>query len=268
MSPSPVLVHKLRAGVASLLVYLVFAAVLALLVSRAWYPGYLFWLDGGLQGLQLVLAVALVLGPLLAVVVFHPEKSRGKLLFDIAVIALLQVGSMAWGLWQAHQQRPVAVVYGSNRFISVAPAIMARQQETAATLARFSPDRPPLVYRRQPQTRKEELQLQAMLFRAGLHPEAQVWLYEPLAGNLGQVFGAQDVLRTFVLKQLASDWAAWVEGRERTLPEDYRLALFEGRFGNAVLVFSPGGQLQGYLDLHGMPLPSAVVDIPPASVSR
>lgn len=268
MSLPPVLVHKLRAGVASLLVYLVFAFVLALLVSLAWYPGYLFWLDGGLQGLQLVLAVALVLGPLLAVVVFHPEKSRGKLLFDIAVIALLQVGSMAWGLWQAYQQRPVAVVFGSNRFISVAPAIMARQQETAATLARFSPDRPPLVYRRQPQTRKEELQLQAMMFRAGVHPEAQVWLYEPLEGNLGKVFGAQEVLRAFVLRQLAPDWAAWVGGRERTLPEDYRLALFEGRFGNAVLVFSPEGQLQGHLDLHGMPLPSVVMDLPPASLSR
>lgn len=268
MSASPVLVHKLRAGVASLLVYLVFAAVLALLVSTAWYPGYLFWLDGGLQGLQLVLAVALVLGPLLAVVVFHPEKSRGKLQFDIAVIALLQVGSMAWGLWQTHQQRPVAVVFGSNRFISVAPAIMARQQETAATLARFSPDRPPLVYRRQPQTRREQLKMQSMVFRAGLHPEAQAWLYQPLEANLAQVFGAQEVLRAFVLRQLGPDWAAWVGGRERTLPEDYRLALFEGRFGNAVLVFSPEGQLQGYLDLHGQPLPAAVVDAPLAAVSR
>lgn len=268
MALSPVVVHKLRAGVASLLVYLVFAAVLALLVSRAWYPGYLFWLDGGLQGLQLVLAVALVLGPLLAIVVFHPEKTRGKLLFDIAVIVLLQLGSMAWGLWQAHQQRPVAVVYGSNRFISVAPAIMARQQETAASLARFSPDRPPLVYRRPPQARQEHLKMQAMLFRAGLHPEAQAWLYEPLAGNLGQVFGAQDALWAFVRQQLAGDWATWVQGRDTTRPEHYRLALFEGRFGNAVLVFSPDGRLLGYLDLHERPLPAAVVDVPPPAVSR
>lgn len=267
-APTSVLAYKCRAGLVSLAVYLVFAAVLAALVCYAWFPGYLFWLDGGLQGLRLVLAVALVLGPVMACIVVHPGKSRGKLAFDVAVIAVLQVGSMAWGLWQVREQRPVAVVYGSNRFISVAPAIMARQQETPATLQRFSPQRPPWVYRREPQTAEEKRRMVGMLFSAGFHPEAQVWLFQPFESSLGQVFERQAPIRAFVQQHLLAEWEHWLQGRPGGSVEQYRLAFFEGRFGNALLVFAPDGRLEGFLDLGQRPLPADVVDPSPAAVSR
>lgn len=256
----PVLAYKLRALLVSLAVFAVFATVLGLLAWRYWYPGYLFWLDGGLEGLRIVLAVDFVLGPLLALVFFHPEKSRPKLVFDIVVIALLQVGAMGWGAWQVWSQRPVAVVYGNHRFISVAPGIMKLQRESPRTLARFSADTPPLVFRRETRDRREQQRLMTMLMQYGFHPESQAWLFEPFSPNRERVFDRQAEIRAHVRKEMAPAWQDWVSGRAEAEMEAYRLAFYEGRYGNALLVFGPEGNSLGHIPLGDAPLP----DLAPA----
>lgn len=244
-----VLVYKCRAAALSLAVFAVFATVLALLATRFWYPDYLFRLDGGLQGLRIVLLVDLVLGPVLALVFFHPEKSRGKLVFDIIVVTALQVGAMAWGGWTVWSQRPVAVVYGNQRFVSVAPDIMRRQGETAASLARFSDAKPPFVYRRDPANAREKQQQALLLLKYGFHPEAQVFLFMPFRKNLDHVFEHQAALRDWLRKEQAPAWQAWVRGRAEAGPARYRFAFYEGRYGFALLIFTPAGDYLGYLDL-------------------
>lgn len=266
MPLSPVLAYKCRAAAVSLAIFTLFSILLAFLAARYWYPGYLFWTDGGLQGLRLVLLVDLVLGPVLALVFFHPHKSPGKLRFDIAVIACLQVAAMVWGGWQVWSQRPVAVVYGNQRFISVAPDIMRRQGESAASLARFSDAAPPLVYRRAPGSRLEERQQVLMLVKYGFHPESQVFLFTPFREHLDQVFERQAALRNWLLKEHAPAWQEWATGRAEADPARYRLAFYEGRYGSAVLVFSPVGDLLGYLDLGDELLP-VLDDRDPASSS-
>ena len=256
----PVLAYKLRAALASLAVFLVFASVLGLLAWHYWYPGHLFWLDGGGQGLRIVLAVDFVLGPVLALVFFHPEKSRPKLIFDIVVITLLQVGAMGWGSWLVWSQRPVAVVYGNHRFISVAPGIMKLQGESPRTLARFSPATPPLVFRRETRDRREEQLLLTMLVRYGFHPEAQAWLFEPFLPNRERVFERQAEIRAHVRQEMAPAWQEWAAGQAEPKMEAYRLAFYEGRYGNAVLVFSPEGEGLGHIPLGDTPVP----DLAPA----
>lgn len=260
-----VLAYKLRAFLLALFVFSVFAIGLALLAWQVWYPGFLFTLDGGLQGLRIVLAVDFVLGPLLALVFFHPEKARRKLVFDIVVVSALQVAAMGWGAWQVWSQRPVAVVYGNQRFISVAPDIMQRQQQTPATLARYSPDSPPFVYRREPRDRRESQRLMVMLVRYGFHAESQAWLFEPFVPNRQNVFVRQAALQAFVRTQLAAPWAGFAARRAQQDPADYRLAFYEGRFGDAVLVFSRDGALLGHLPLGSLPIPDLAA---PATVSR
>lgn len=249
MALPKVLTYKCRAAAFSLAIFLVFATVLALLATRFWYPDYLFRLDGGLQGLRIVLLVDLVMGPVLALVFFHPEKSRGKLVFDIVVVSLLQVGAMAWGSWMVWSQRPVAVVYGNQRFISVAPDIMRRQGETAATLARFSDAAPPYIYRRAPANVLEQKQQLLMLIRYGFHPEAQAFLFTSFRKSLDQVFERQAALRKWLRTERAPAWQAWVKGRAEADPARYRFAFYEGRYGNALLVFNQAGEYLGYLDM-------------------
>lgn len=250
---SRILAYKARAALVSLSVFLVFASVLAVLAARCWFPHYLFWTDGGLQGLRLVLMVDFVLGPVLALVFFHPEKSRGKLLFDIAVIAVVQVGAMAWGAWQVREQRPVAVVYGNHRFISVAPDIMRRQQETPESLRRFSSDTPPYIYRREPRDDLEKRRQMLMLMKYGFHPESQAYLFQPFLPNLDKVFEQQGAIRAWVARTAGAAWTDWQQRHGDAA--QVRVALYQGRYGNALLIFDADGRYQGYLDLGDGVLP-------------
>lgn len=249
MALSPVLAYKCRAAALSLAIFAAFSLVLAFLTAHYWYPDYLFWMDGGSQGLRIVLMVDFVLGPVLALVFFHPDKSRGKLLFDIAVIACLQLAAMAWGTWQVWSQRPLAIVYGNHRFVSVGTDIMRRQGETAGSLTRFSARHPPYVFRRPPANALEEQRQMTMLIRYAFHPESHVFLFAPLRDNLGNVFERQAAMGEWLRKEQAPAWRAWVAGRSGDDPAQYRLAFFEGRYGNALLLFTPAGEYQGYLDL-------------------
>lgn len=260
-----VLAYKGRAALGSLAIFLVFATVLAFVTWRFWYPGYLFALDGGLQGLRIVLAVGFVLGPVLALVFFHPEKSRGKLVFDLVVVGAVQVGAMAWGLWQVWEQRPIGVVYGNQRFVTVAPDIMRRQHVAAADLARYSTATPPYVFRRAPLGTEEGKRAMVMLLRYSFHPESQAFLFEPFLPHLEEVFTRQEAMRRYVREQLpAGTWDTFAAGRADAGMAAYRLAFFEGRFGNAVLVFDPAGGYQGYLPLGERDLP-ILVDAPVAA---
>jgi hypothetical protein len=258
-----ILIHKLRAAAASFAVFLAFTGLLTFLTWHEWFPDYLFWTDGGLQGLRLVVSVDFVLGPLLALVFFHPEKTRGKLLFDIVVIAVVQISAMVWGAHQVYSQRPLVVVFGDHRFISVAPGILAEQRKKAADMKRFSPDSPPYAYRRDPASAAEEEKRTVLLMRYGIHFEAQAWLFEPFLANLDHVFERQQGAHQYIASHLVSEWQQWVSGRPATRMEDYRFALYEGRYHNALLIFSPAGVYQGYLRLSEGVLPE-FAGVPPS----
>lgn len=247
----PVIAYKIRATSVNFGVFLLFSLLLGFVTCQLWYPHYLFWTDGGLQGLRLLCAVEFVLGPLLALVFFHPEKSRRKLVADIVVVIVLQILALGWGALQIYRQRPLVVVYGENRFISVAPQILGLQGKTASDMTAFSPDTPPYAYRRDALTDAEKMKKDVLLMRYGIHMEAQAWLFEPFLANLDRVFDRQQELRRYIDRNLRGEWDAWVASRVPAGMDAYRFALYEGRYANAVLVFSGTGQYLGYLPLGG-----------------
>lgn len=79
-----------------------------------WFPGELFLLDGGWQGLKLVAMVDLVLGPALTLLLYKPGKP--KLVLDMSMIAAFQIAALAYGFYATYQQRTVALVYAENMF--------------------------------------------------------------------------------------------------------------------------------------------------------
>ena len=82
-----------------------------------WFPGELFLLDGGWQGLKIVALIDLVLGPMLTLVLYKPGKSG--LVFDMSCIAGFQLLALAYGFYATHQQRTVAVVYADRNFTTL-----------------------------------------------------------------------------------------------------------------------------------------------------
>lgn len=79
-----------------------------------WFPGALFAAAGGLKLFFLIAGVDVCLGPLLTLTVFVPGKKG--LEFDLAVIAMLQVAGLTYGVYMLSQARPVYVAFVRDRF--------------------------------------------------------------------------------------------------------------------------------------------------------
>lgn len=90
-------------------------SVLAAMIL-VWYPPPYFQASGGNDLVLLMTAVDVTLGPLLTLAVFNPAKGLGKLRFDLAVIALFQIGALAYGVHVMYTARPVYLVYAVDRF--------------------------------------------------------------------------------------------------------------------------------------------------------
>ena len=105
------------------------------LVRWAWYPGPLFALEGGRDGLLLVVLVNLVLGPALTLLLFKPGK-RG-LWLDMTVVVLLQLGALGYGVWVLHDTRPILLVHADDHFAPLTRATLTDWDPGGAMLARW-----------------------------------------------------------------------------------------------------------------------------------
>src|SRR5215218_9788376 len=99
-------------------VHLVISAIIAVLVFATmlllWYPRPYFTVAGGFTLMLLLIGVDVVIGPLLTLVVFDPRKKSLK--FDLAVIVVLQLAALIYGVWIMFSARPVFVAFAGDRF--------------------------------------------------------------------------------------------------------------------------------------------------------
>jgi len=124
----------------SLAIFLGLLAVILLL----WYPGILFNIDSGWEGLQLVIGVDLIAGPLLTLVVFKAGKPG--LNFDLSCIAFFQVVCMAAGMWVIYSERPIALVLAYDTFYSVDREEFLQYERDPQVLEYFPGPYPKLIY--------------------------------------------------------------------------------------------------------------------------
>lgn len=114
--PQASLRFRARASALHFCLSLVVAALGALLVFGLWYPWPYRVISGGQELFLLLTSVDVVLGPLLTFAVFDPAKGRRHLQRDLAVIVVLQLAALAYGLHTVYQVRPVALVFEVDRF--------------------------------------------------------------------------------------------------------------------------------------------------------
>ena len=110
-----------------------FLAAFYFLVNLLWYPGKLFSAAAGSELMHLLIGVDLILGPLLTLIIFNPQKK--KLKQDMLIIVLCQLGFLMYGVWSIYTVRPVYIAFVENRFY------MARANEidpVDAERAKFS----------------------------------------------------------------------------------------------------------------------------------
>ena len=99
-----------------LLISAAVAGLAAVLVFFVWYPGPFRLMAGGRDLFLLVTAVDVVIGPVLTFAVFNRAKGKRHLARDLAVIGLLQIAALVYGLHTVFIARPVAMVFEVERF--------------------------------------------------------------------------------------------------------------------------------------------------------
>ena len=92
------------------------AALAAVLVFAVWYPYPYREISGGRELFLLVVGVDVVLGPLITLVIFNQKKPRTELARDLAVVVLIQLSALCYGLWTVSIARPVHLVFEIDRF--------------------------------------------------------------------------------------------------------------------------------------------------------
>jgi hypothetical protein len=122
---------RLRASTLHLGLSLCVAASAAFLVFGIWYPYPYREISGGRELFMLVVAVDVILGPLITLAVFNRTKSWTELRRDLALVGMLQMAALGYGLWTVAVARPVHMVFEIDRFrvvhaIDVDPALLSQ----------------------------------------------------------------------------------------------------------------------------------------------
>jgi hypothetical protein len=120
------------------------AAAAALLVFGVWYPYPYREISGGRELFLLVVAVDVILGPLITLAIFNGKKSRRVLALDLAVVGLIQLAALGYGLWTVAVARPVHLVFEFDRFrvvhaIDVPPEMLDSTPAQVSAMPWFGP---------------------------------------------------------------------------------------------------------------------------------
>lgn len=107
---------RLSAARIHLTLSLAVAALAAWLVFSLWYPYPYREISGGQELFFIVVVVDVIMGPLLTLAVFNRRKPAGELRRDLAIIGLLQLAALAYGLWTVSVARPVHLAFELDRF--------------------------------------------------------------------------------------------------------------------------------------------------------
>lgn len=95
------------------------ACLAAWVVFGLWYPAPWYQLLSVGSVFVVVVAVDLVAGPLLTAVLVSPHKSRRERWIDLSLVASIQLGALAYGMWSVYIARPVILAYEVDRLVVI-----------------------------------------------------------------------------------------------------------------------------------------------------
>lgn len=119
-------------------VTLLLAAIAAALIFLIWFPDPFQDMIGGTELFMLIVGSDLVLGPLVSLVIYNSRKSRRKLLIDYAVVGVIQVAALLYGVSIMAEARPVYVAFSADRYEIVLAGDLKAQELAAARDPRFA----------------------------------------------------------------------------------------------------------------------------------
>lgn len=107
---------RFRAAGIHLCFSLLVAALAAAVVLLVWYPWPYRVVSGGQHLLFLLMSVDIIIGPLITLAIFNLKKPMKELRRDLAIIVVLQLAALGYGLYTVYQARPVVIALEVDRF--------------------------------------------------------------------------------------------------------------------------------------------------------
>ncbi|MGH8119678.1 MAG: hypothetical protein ACRESK_03580 [Gammaproteobacteria bacterium] len=208
-----------------------------------WYPKPHFAVNGGWQGVRVLLFVYFFSGPFLTLLLYKPLKSARAILFDLVCVIILQISVFTWGVYAIHVQRPVGLSLYEGVVYPIIQKELVPQEKTPADLKLLDDsNNPPVVFARNAVTADEQGGVTLFEFVEAI-PEAKLYfLFDPIEKHVDQLFAAS-------LENTSSPPEQFTEIRASYLKQygyrDDELAFvpFEGRYGYALLVFNRSGKI-------------------------
>lgn len=134
------------------LMHLAFSAVIVgavcVTIFALWYPPPYFAVRGAWNVLRVLIGVDLVLGPLLTLILFRPNKPGLGL--DVTMIAMIQLAALVYGTSVIFQERPYYTVFAVDRFEVLARGDVNPVAAAAVEFARKPLRGPALVVAERP----------------------------------------------------------------------------------------------------------------------
>ena len=258
--------RKARLAVLHILLTAMIFGPILYLICRRWYPGPLFYTDGGGDGLRIVVLVDFVLGPSLTFLLFNPAKTRRALTVDFVLIGLMQVAALAYGARNVSASGIGAVAFFDNQFKGVYQAHLDKQHITDAQWQPLGEGPPYWVYMRPPPLAEaQELIYKAMEME--IPPEAMFQLFQPVAEHMTEMKRAEVDMQAASAANpaLAADYAAFTASHADLAGRLHYFRLV-GFYRIVVIVLDDQGQYVGMLRHEvprvNVPLPEPVPATP------
>lgn len=216
-------------------------AIALYLILVAWYPSFHFRVDGGWQGVRIMAAVDLVLGPTLTLIVFNPFKARKLIVFDLACIGIAQLAALGWGFYAIHSQHPVVVSWQGGAFHPVTSEPLKTESYDMAPLATLSDAQPPIVFVAPPANEDEEARVALQAMMGGTAEYEDPFFFRSFIQHWPEVKAkGRSLEKQRKLRHSVTDDFEAAGGDPAALFYDYY-----GRFGDCVLAFSAEGKVLG-----------------------
>jgi hypothetical protein len=172
--------ERLHASGVHLGISLAIAALAAYLVFRIWYPYPYREVSGGRELFVLLVVVDVILGPLITLAVFNRAKPWTELRRDLAVVGLLQLSALGYGMWTVAAARPVHLVFEVDRFRAVhAIEVPENELDRASPEVKAMPWLGPTLLAVRPFRSSDESMKATMAALEGLHLGLRPELWQP-----------------------------------------------------------------------------------------
>lgn len=245
--------RRARAAGIHLLISAAVAAVAAALVFGVWFPGIYRQVAGGRDLFILITSVDVVLGPLLTFAVFNLKKGWPHLRRDLAVIGVIQLAALVYGLVTVYGARPVAMVFEADRFrvITVAQVEMEELPQARPEYRQLPLAGPWLLGARVPKPGDEA---NDALFKGlrGIDRAQRPLFWQPYAESTADALARARPLAVLLAKYPAL--AGNVRAELQSLQVDEASAKFLpliGRGGDWVVILDSTGKLVHYVQAEG-----------------